>query len=81
MIYSASIALTTIVAMPLLSPLGDRVGAAMCEGLALAASGWAHPPVFLVLAFICIYNPQRDIQELFCSIFKESLKLEQDITV
>jgi len=27
-----------------------RVGAAMCEGLALAASGWAHTPVFLVLA-------------------------------
>ena len=31
-----------------------RVGAAMCEGLALAASGWAHSPVVLVLAFTCV---------------------------
>ena len=31
-----------------------RVGAAMCEGLALAASGWARSPVFLVLALTCV---------------------------
>ncbi|MGF6938253.1 MFS family permease [Paraburkholderia sp. UCT70] len=31
-----------------------RVGAAMCEGLALAASGWAHSPIVLVLAFTCV---------------------------
>jgi MFS family permease len=31
-----------------------RVGAAMCEGLALAASGWAHTPLFLVFAFVCV---------------------------
>lgn len=31
-----------------------RVGAAMCEGLALAASGWAHSPVVLVMAFTCV---------------------------
>lgn len=31
-----------------------RVGAAMCEGLALAASGWAHSPVVLVSAFTCV---------------------------
>ncbi|WP_274533513.1 MFS transporter [Paraburkholderia dilworthii] len=31
-----------------------RVGAAMCEGLALAASGWAHSPIVLILAFTCV---------------------------
>lgn len=31
-----------------------RVGAAMCEGLALAASGWAHSPVVLILALTCV---------------------------
>ena len=31
-----------------------RVGAAMCEGLALAASGWAHSPIVLVLALTCV---------------------------
>jgi len=31
-----------------------RVGAAMCEGLALAASGWSHSSVFLVLALTCV---------------------------
>ncbi|MFB5150288.1 MFS transporter [Burkholderia orbicola] len=31
-----------------------RVGAAMCEGLALAASGWVHSPIVLVLAFTCV---------------------------
>ncbi|WP_321789563.1 MULTISPECIES: MFS transporter [Paraburkholderia] len=31
-----------------------RVGAAMCEGLALAVSGWAHSPIVLVLAFACV---------------------------
>jgi MFS family permease len=31
-----------------------RVGAAMCEGLALAASGWAHSPVVLVVALTCV---------------------------
>ncbi|RFU49245.1 MFS transporter [Paraburkholderia sp. DHOC27] len=31
-----------------------RVGAAMCEGLALAASGWVHAPVALVLALMCV---------------------------
>jgi MFS family permease len=31
-----------------------RVGAAMCEGLALAASGWTHTPVLLVLTLTCV---------------------------
>ncbi|WP_410452548.1 MFS transporter [Paraburkholderia sp. UCT31] len=31
-----------------------RVGAAMCEGLALAASGWVHSPVLLVLALTSV---------------------------
>lgn len=31
-----------------------RVGAAMCEGLALAASGWAHSPIVLALALTCV---------------------------
>ena len=31
-----------------------RVGAAMCEGLALAASGWAPSPLVLVLALTCV---------------------------
>lgn len=31
-----------------------RVGAAMSEGLALAASGWAHSPIVLVLALACV---------------------------
>lgn len=31
-----------------------RVGAAMCEGLALAASGWARSPIVLVLALTCV---------------------------
>jgi MFS family permease len=31
-----------------------RVGMAMCEGLALAASGWAHTPVVLLLTLACV---------------------------
>lgn len=31
-----------------------RVGAAMCEGLALAASGWAHSAIVLVLTLTCV---------------------------
>ncbi|MGF6726854.1 MFS family permease [Paraburkholderia sp. GAS41] len=31
-----------------------RVGAAMCEGLALAASGWAHSPIVLALTLTCV---------------------------
>ncbi|OAJ52217.1 MFS transporter [Paraburkholderia ginsengiterrae] len=31
-----------------------RVGAAMCEGLALAASGWVHSPIALVSALACV---------------------------
>jgi MFS family permease len=31
-----------------------RVGAAMCEGLALATSGWVHSPIVLVVALTCV---------------------------